>query len=156
FTFFAGQYFVIGTFAGRHAELLPLTEQAAKESPGVLPFEIAHAIVCAAIGREEAARACLHEGMANGFARLPIDNMWTTSAIGYAVLAIELEDVEAAAELLPVIEPFRDAVAYNGVTSQGPISAYVGKLASLIGEHDRAEESLRSALSTATSFGWRY
>ena len=40
FTFFASQIFVIGTFAGRHEELLPLVEQAASDSPDAVPFKI--------------------------------------------------------------------------------------------------------------------
>lgn len=46
--------------------------------------------------------------------------------------------------------------AFNGVTSQGPIAAYVGKLESLLGLHDDAEEHLRAALAIADAFGWQY
>ena len=62
--------------------------------------------------------------------------------------------MEAAAQLLPLIEPCASEVAFNGVTSQGPIGAYAGKLASLIGEHDKAEDYLLGALATAAAFGW--
>ena len=43
-----------------------------------------------------APREILHEGMASGFAELPVDNLWTTAVIGYTVLAIELEHVGLA------------------------------------------------------------
>ncbi len=69
--------------------------------------------------------------MASGFAELPVDNLWTTCVIGYAILAIELDRADAAAQLLPLLEPHANDVAFNGVTSQGPIAAYVGKLESL-------------------------
>ena len=91
--------------------------------------------------------------------KLPAENsvqpnvLGMTSTIGYTVLAIELEDLEAAAVLISIIEPFADEVAFNGSTSQGPISAYVGKLSSLLGRHDDAERHLRAALATATAFG---
>ena len=49
-------------------------------------------IICEAVGRDDVARETLHEGMAHGFAELPVDNFWTTSIIGYSVLAIQLED----------------------------------------------------------------
>jgi hypothetical protein len=156
FTFFAGQYFVIGTFAGRHDDLFPLVEQAARDNPGILPFEIAYAIISAAVGATETAQAFLDQGMAQGFEGLPVDNIWTTSVIGYAVIALELEDADAAAQLLPIITPLASTVSFNGLTSQGPISAYVGKLASLVGEHALAEDHLRGALETATTFGWSY
>jgi hypothetical protein len=156
FTLFTVQWFVIGTFGGRHDELLPLVEQGLKDNPTILGFKLAHALICTAVGREEVARAILDEGMASGFADMPLDNMWTTCALGYAVLAIELDHAEAAAQLLPLIEPFADDVAFNGVTSQGPIAAYVGKLESLLGRHDDAEEHLCAALEIAEAFGWQY
>jgi tetratricopeptide (TPR) repeat protein len=156
FTFFAGQVFAIGSFAGRHEELLPLVEQAANDSPGVLPFKLAYGIICAAVGRDEVARDILSEGLATRFSEISVDNVWMTSVIGYAVLAIELGDAEAATHLLPLIEPFAAEVAFNGATSQGPVAAYVGKLASLLGQHEIAEQYLRSALDIATAFGWKY
>jgi hypothetical protein len=76
--------------------------------------------------------------------------------IAYAVLAIELNDTEAAGLLLPVIKPFAADVAFSGITSQGPVAAYVGKLSSLLGHYEEAEEYLQNALGTATAFGWTY
>ena len=94
--------------------------------------------------------------MASRFADIPADNLWMTQVIGYAVLAIELHDTDAAALLLPLIEPFAAEVAFSGLTSQGPVGAYVGKLNSLLGRHEEAEDHLRAALATATAFGWTY
>jgi DNA-binding SARP family transcriptional activator len=156
FTFFAGELFVIGSFAGRYEEMLPIIEQATTDSPDVVPFRLAYGIICTAVGRDDVARDILGAGLANHFAEIPVDNMWTTSIIGYAVIAIELGDADAAAHLLPLIEPLASEVAFNGVTSQGPIAAYMGKLASLLGQHDLAEQHLCSALRIATAFGWNY
>jgi len=156
FTLFAGQYFVIGTFAGRYGDLFPLVEQAARENPEVAPFELAYAIICAVVGRHETAHQFLQGGVASRFADLPADNLWMTQVIGYAVLAIELHDTKAAHLLLPVIEPFAAEVAFSGLTSQGPVAAYLGKLSSLLGRHEEAEGHLRAALGTATAFGWTY
>jgi hypothetical protein len=63
FAMYAAQFFVLGTFAGRHRELLPLAEQAARENPSVLPFKLAYGIICVAVGQADAAREILHEGM---------------------------------------------------------------------------------------------
>jgi DNA-binding SARP family transcriptional activator/tetratricopeptide (TPR) repeat protein len=156
FAMYAAQLFVLGTFAGRHAELLPLVEQAARENPSVLPFKLAYGIICVTVGQTEAAREILYEGMERGFADLAIDSFWMTSVIAYVIIAIELGDSDAAAQLHPVIEPYSAEVSFNGVTSQGPVGAYVGKLASLLGRHDEAESHLRAALATATAFGWTY
>ena len=77
-----------------------------------------------------------------------------TAVIGHAVLVIELGDVDAAALLFPIIEPFAAEVAFTGGSSQGPVSAYLGKLASLLGRYDVADTYLYVALETATAFGW--
>ena len=132
FTFFAGQYFVIGTFAGRHDELFPLVEQAARDNPGILPFEIAYAIISAAVGRHRDGPGLPGPGDGE---RVRADSPSTTCgrhrSSGTRCSRIELEDPAAAAQLLPIITPLEGTVSFNGVTSQGPISAYVGKLASL-------------------------
>jgi DNA-binding SARP family transcriptional activator/tetratricopeptide (TPR) repeat protein len=156
FAFFAAEFFAIGTFAGRHDELFPLVEQATKDDPAGLAFKLAYGIICTAVGRDQTAREILDDGVASGFADLPVDNFWTTCIIGYAILAIELDHTEAAAQLVPLLEPLVSDVAFNGVTSQGPIAAYVGKLESLLGRHDDAEEHLRAALDIVDAFGWQY
>jgi hypothetical protein len=55
--------------------------------------------------------------------------MWTTSMLDYAVLAIELSDLDAAAQLLAIIEPYAGELA----TSLGPVAAYSGRAASRLG-----------------------
>jgi hypothetical protein len=156
FTVYASQFFALGTFGGRHAELFPVVEQASKDAPTASPLRLAYAIICAAVGEEDTARDILAEGRAAAFTDVPADIFWMTSMIGYAVLAIELQDEDAAALLFPIIEPFAAEVALNGATSQGPIAAYLGKLASLLGRHDVADGYLRAALDTTAAFGWEY
>ena len=72
--------------------------------------------------------------------------------LGYAILAIELEDLGAAAQLLAIIEPYAGEVA----TNLGPVAAYVGRLASLLGRPEVAEQHLDAALEIADAFGWDY
>ena len=156
FTIFVSQVFVIGTFAGRHAELLSLMEQSISDNPSLLPTRLGYGILCAAAGRPEVARGLLDDAMANGFATIPTDQMLITNLVGYAVLTIELADADVAAGLLPLLEPYAAEVSFSGLTSQGPIAAYVGKLASLLGRHDEAERQLLAALATTERFGWTY
>ena len=156
FTIFVGQVFVIGTFAGRHADLFPLVEQGMNDNPAVLSVQLAYGVLCAVVGRPEAAAAILAEGMASRFASIPVDQMLTTNLVGYAIIAIDTADVAAAAVLSELLIPYTNEVSFTGLTSQGPIAAYVGKLASLLGHHEFAEEQLRAALETVDRFGWTY
>jgi len=156
FGMYAVLYFAIGTFGGRHAELFPLVEQAQAANPGLLPFRLAYGIICASVDREDETADILREGMERGFDDLPVDFIWMTTVVGYAICALELDDRAAAAALVPLLEPHADEVSFNGVSSQGPVAAYVGKLDSLLGRHDEAERHLRVALATADAFGWTY
>jgi DNA-binding SARP family transcriptional activator/tetratricopeptide (TPR) repeat protein len=157
FGVFAAQFFFFGTFAGRHAELLPVIQQIIDTDPNVEPlFRAGHALVCCEVGRPEVGHALLREAMAAGLHAISQDSWGSTTLIAHAVLAIELDDVAAAEWLLPEIEPIAGEVSFNGVTSQGPVSAYVGKLSSLLGRHDHAERHLLDALRTTEAFGWQY
>ena len=107
---------------------MALLEEVVAANPDLLSFRLAHAIGCAVVGRTDEAEAVLRAGAAAGFAHVPVDFMWMTTIIGYAVLAIELEVPDAAAELYPILEPLGREVAFNGATSQGYIGAYLGRL----------------------------
>jgi DNA-binding SARP family transcriptional activator len=157
FGVFAGQFFFLRTFAGRHAELFPIVQQMMDNDPHVKPlFRAAHALVCSELGRPEVGEAVLADAMAAGLDAISQDSFGSTTLIAHAVLAIELDDVTAAEWLFPAIAPLAGEVSFNGVTSQGPVSAYVGKLASLLGQHGDAERHLLDALATTESFGWDY
>ncbi len=151
-TLFAGQAAVLATIAGHHAELPPIVAQAIDAGPVQLTFHLAHAIVSVASGPREIASDLLAEAAAAGFRSVPPDLMWMTSMLGYAILAIELEDLDAAAQLLAIIEPYTGEIA----TNLGPVAAYAGRLASLLGRHDIADQHLGAALGIADAFDWDY
>jgi hypothetical protein len=143
---------VLATIAGHHAELPPFVAEAIETGPVQLTFRLAHAIVSVASGPREVASDLLGEAVAAGFQNVPPDLMWMTSMLGYAILAIELEDLDAAAQLLAIIEPYTGEVA----TNLGPVAAYAGRLASLLGHHDVAEQQLNAAFEIADAFDWDY
>ena len=84
---------------------------------------LAHAIISVASGPREIASDLLDAAMATGFRGVPADVMWMTSMLGYAILAIGLSDLDAAAQLLAIIEPHVGEVA----TNLGPVAAYAGR-----------------------------
>ena len=149
---FAGQAAVLATIAGHHAELPPIVAEAICAGPVQLTFYLAHAIVSMASGPREVASDLLGEAAAARFRNVPPDLMWMTSMLGYAILAIGLEDLGAAAQLFAIIEPYAGEVA----TNLGPVAAYAGRLASLLGRHDVADQHLNAALEIAGAFDWDY
>lgn len=156
-TIFTGQSFVLGTFQGRHGELFPLVQDVIDKQESVdLSIRIAHAILSVEVGERAAPTALLREAMSVGLDAIPRDFIRSTVLLGYAVLALELEDVDAASALLPEVIRQASEVSFNGVTSQGPTATYAGKLLSLLGRHDQAEGHLLDGLATTEAFGWEY
>ena len=158
FPVFAAQSFVLGTYLGRHADLLPVVEQAIEAGgPTIdLSFRLAYGIVCFEVGRPQVAADLLREAMRSERPTTPDDFLRSTELLGYAVLALELEDAVAAGWLLPQVVDLSGEVSFNSMTSHGPISAYVGKLASLLGDVQTAERYLLDALEVDAAFGWVY
>ena len=152
---FAGQAAVLAAIAGHRSELPPAIAQAVEAGPVELTSRLAHAIVSVTghpEGPREVARDVLDEAVAAGFRHVRPDLMWVTSMLGYATLAIELEDLGAAAELLAIIGPYTGEIA----TNLGPVATYAGRLASLLGRHDLAEQHLTAAFEIADAFDWDY
>ena len=152
---YGGQLFVVRSFAGRYTELMPLLDELVKANPGVIPFSLAWAIACAVADRRPEAQAVLDAGLAEGFTPSS-DHFGLTTVVGYAVLALELEDQAAAQILYDALVPYAGQVAFNGATSQGPVVAYLGKLATLLDRYDLAEAHLHEALAITQQRTWRY
>jgi len=152
FAVFAGQAAALAAIAGYRSELPPDVTQMIEAGPAQPTSALAHAIISVAGGPREIASDLLDTAMATGFRGVPADVMWMTSMLGYAILAIELSDLDAAAQLLAIIEPHAGEIA----TNLGPVAAYAGRLASLLGHHDLAERHLSAALQIVETFDWDY
>jgi hypothetical protein len=66
------------------------------------------------------------------------------------MLAVDLEDSDAASVLLGILEPHAGEVA----TNLGPVAVSVGRLAWLLGQQSRAERHFVAALGVVDAFGW--
>lgn len=154
-TVYGAQFFALRSFAGRYSELLPLLDDLVEATPGIAPLELARALARAVSGQPEPARALLDASLPAGLTPTS-DHYGLTTLVGYAVTALELEDVAASGAIYDALLPYANQVAYNGATSQGPVVGYLGKLASLLGRHDVADAHLHLALATTERWGWRY
>ncbi|MEO8696748.1 MAG: BTAD domain-containing putative transcriptional regulator [Acidimicrobiales bacterium] len=156
-TIFASQGFAIGLCEGRHADLAPFVQDVVYDEASIdLSYEVARALVSVGLGEHDEPRAVLRDAIARGFETLPHNLVRSTVLLGYAALALELDDHDAAEALLPEVAGLEEKVSFNGVTGQGPVAAYTGMLLSLLGRHAEAEAHLLDALATADAFGWDY
>jgi len=57
----------------------------------------------------------------------------------FAEVAVECRAAGPAAVLFESLAPWADQVSASGMTAEGPVSHYLGGLASTLGRHDEAE-----------------
>jgi DNA-binding SARP family transcriptional activator len=153
---FASQIGSIRATQGRIAEILPHVELAAVANPDNLGLQLFLAISCLEVGRTQEAQAVLQSGAKLDFAHIPFDFLWTSTMALYAIIAVDLGDVEVSIRLLELLEPFASENCFNGAISLGCLSGQVGGLASLVGRHDDAERYLLHARTVHRNFGWAF
>jgi class 3 adenylate cyclase/tetratricopeptide (TPR) repeat protein len=124
---------------GSLGDLAPLIEQMAAESPGLPTLLSLLAMAQVEKDRTDDARQLLAEFAAADF-DLPVDMNWLTGMVGYAEAAIECRDPEYARPLFARLAPWVDQLSATGsATAEGPVSHYLGGLATVLSSHDEAD-----------------
>ena len=100
--------------------------------------------------RLDEARHLLEEFTAADF-DLPMDTSWLTGMVSYSDAAIECRDPEYAGPLLDRLSPWADEWSTTlGPTAEGPVSHFLGGLATVLGRYDEADAYFaHSAASSA-------
>lgn len=107
-----------------------------------------HGLVLAALGRRDEAEV-IWRALAPHVAALPRDSAeWLISQTGHATLCVLLGDRAAAGDLYRLLLPYQalQAVASALTPSDGPVALYLGRLASLLGDHRATREHLNAAI----------
>jgi len=141
---------------GRIAELEPMARALVQDLPGHLAaWRCALACVLAELGREEEARAQLDPLVASGFAELPRDVTWLSALTQCAHVASVVDDAAAAEVLYGLLEPYPDrhVLIGPGAALGGPVSLFLGMLATTTGQFDRAEKHFEHAAGEARRIG---
>jgi class 3 adenylate cyclase/tetratricopeptide (TPR) repeat protein len=137
--FFGAQLMVVSIQRGTTEELAPLIEQTAADTPdiaGVTAAVLALAHVEA--GRIDDARHLLEEFAVADF-DLPLDPVWFTGMLAYAEAAIRCGDPKYAGPLFDRLAPWADQFSTAGLTADGPVSHWLGGLATVLGRYDEAD-----------------
>jgi class 3 adenylate cyclase len=136
-TIYSGQILIVSWQRGNIGELVALIEQAIVENPGLPAFVAALALALVEDDRINDARQLLVESNVADF-NLPMDQAWLTGMTLYAEAAIECRDRRAAATLAGRLAPFADQMSFNPSTAEGPVSHFLGGLATVLGHYDEA------------------
>ena len=89
-------------------------------------------------GRLDDARRLLDEFAAADF-DLPLDPNWLATMAVYAEAAIACRDPKHAGPLFDRLAPWADQMPTSGITADGPVSHFLGGLATVLGRYDEAD-----------------
>jgi class 3 adenylate cyclase/tetratricopeptide (TPR) repeat protein len=141
---------------GTLGDLAPLIEQTATEAPEMAGvFKAALAGAHAEGGRTDHARDLLEELATAGF-DLPLDSLWLTSMSGYAEAAIAVSEPMYAGPLFDRLAPWADQLANVGSTASGPVSHYLGGLATVLGRYDEADAHFAQSAAMSERMGAKF
>jgi class 3 adenylate cyclase/tetratricopeptide (TPR) repeat protein len=136
---YAAQIHVIRYEQGRLGEIIEMQERAAEEAPLLEAYSSSLALAYCELEEPAKARAALERFAARGFEITP--TLSSRNGLGFlAEAAARLGDRDAAEILYERLLPWRDQLAYTGVTMFGPVERYLGLAASCLGRHEVAEE----------------
>jgi tetratricopeptide (TPR) repeat protein len=136
---FGAQLLTVNFQRGTMGDFVPLVEQMAAETPGAAPSAIAVlAAAHAESDRTDEARRRLEELATRGF-ELPLDLLWTTGMTMYAEGAIECRDPHYAQPIFDRLAPWADQLSSTPASAEGPVSHYLGGLATVLGRFDQAD-----------------
>jgi DNA-binding SARP family transcriptional activator len=152
-TCYAAQQTSIAYEVGRLGELVPLLRQTVNDNPGVPGFRATLALALSESGSLQDGRELLAGSAVTGFADVPYDVTWLTVMCIYAHVAVRLGERPAAATLYRLLEPWSAQIALPAFGAWGPVSLYLGRLASVLGDAVAAERHLTEAARAAIRAG---
>ena len=148
---FGSQFIMAAWQGGTAGELVPLIEQAAADNPRVTALSAGLAVALLEHGDLERARR-LVEVAATRF-EPPGGGSWLTEMTLHAETAIECESREVAAVLFERLAPWASQFSTMGLTAEGPVSHYLGGLATVLRQRDEAETYFAASAEMSTSIG---
>jgi len=137
---FGGQMNIVAGQLGTQHELVPLIEKMADETRDIPRSFFLSILAKAYVEGDEFARASelLDEFAGMGY-ELPLDQLWLTGMVDFAEATIECKDSRHAARLFEQLEPWSGQLPATGGSALSPVSHYLGGLAMVLRDFDRAE-----------------
>jgi hypothetical protein len=137
--YFGSQFMIVNLQRGTAGDLVPLIEQAAADAPDLIGvYTAALALAHAEADRTQKVRRLMEEFAAAGF-DLPMDEVWIVGMACYAGAAVAVRDATYAGPLFDQLAPWADQLAANSTTALGPVSYYLGGLATILRRYDEAD-----------------
>jgi class 3 adenylate cyclase len=142
---YGAQLVVSRVFQGRGEEVIAILEQSVEAYAAVPAWRAAPASFLCWLDRHGEAAAVLKQAASDRFEHVLPATADLTALLLYADGAFQTGDSDAAATLYGLIEPWADQVDWNAAVGYGHARLYLGLLAEVRGDHERANEHLASA-----------
>jgi len=153
---FGAQLLTVSFQRGTMGDLASLIEQVAADNPGNAPTAIG--VLAAAHAEAERTAEALDrlEELAKRDFEIPLDMLWTTGMTMYAEAAIQCRDPRFARPLFDRLAPWADQFSWTGASAEGPVSHYLGGLATVLGRHDEADTYFARSAAMNDRIGARF
>jgi DNA-binding SARP family transcriptional activator len=150
------QLYVLRREQGRVHEVEKLVRRAAADNPAYPIWRCVLTDMLTELRRPDEARTGLESLGADDFSRLPFDEEWEVSMCFLGETAARLGDSTRAATIYELLLPYADrvAVSYPEI-SLGPVSRFLGMLATATARWNDAERHFRDALDLSARIGAR-
>ncbi len=154
---FGGQIVSVHLQRGTLGGLVPLIEDAAVEAPDIAGvYSAVLAVAHAQADRTDEARQLLEE-FATAHFDLPMDNTWLTGMVAYAEAAVHCGDPKYAGPIFDLLSPWSDQWSTTGsTTAEGPVSRFLGGLATVLGRYDEATSYFAHAATLSARIGAKF
>ena len=130
---------------GRGQELVAMVEQSVAAYPGIVAWRAGLAQYLCWLDRPAEAAAIVRDAATDRFATVQWDPVRLTALALFAEAASMAGELDAAAILYGLIEPYGDQIVWNGTVAYGHASMYLGLLAAALGRHEQADEQFAIA-----------
>ena len=118
-------------------------------------FGAALALAYATAERRDEAATELARFAAHGFASIPRDSMWVATLGMLAQVVVAIDAIQHARPLYDLLAPYADlnCTIAGGFMHFGPVSRFLGMLATILGEPDLALRHFEGALERSSDLG---
>jgi tetratricopeptide (TPR) repeat protein len=142
---YGAQLAKVRTVQARGEEIIAMAEQTVEAYPAVPAWRAALASSLCWLDRHEEARAILKQAASDRFAHVLPAGADLTALVLYAEAAFQTGDSGVAGTLYGLLEPWAGQVDWNGAAGEGHARLYLGLLASVLSDYERADEHLQFA-----------
>jgi tetratricopeptide (TPR) repeat protein len=148
------QALILGFERGKAEHLLDAAERLLEELPDLSAWPAAVSLVRAVAGRFDAAHDLLRTQVAR-LDQLSFDAIWTPALMALTEVMRMVDDAAGAQQVYEMLEPYGDTICVISLnlSEMGPVHRSLGVLATLLGEHERAERHFERALEMSTEIG---